>query len=68
MTKDSVSIDFLLDSFDISLAAQRKSPATRSSYGTAVRQFTTFTAAHGRPTDITAIPREDVEAFIIDLP
>jgi site-specific recombinase XerD len=67
MTKDSASIGDLLDSFDISLAAQRKSPATRSSYGTAVRQFASFTAARHGPTDVAAIRREDVEAFIIDL-
>jgi site-specific recombinase XerD len=49
------------------LAAQRMSPATLATYGTAVGQLATFLAAQGMPTAPTAITREHVEAFISDL-
>ena len=63
----ATAIEAVLGSFDLALAAERKSRATRSSYLTAVRQFVAFTEAHARPTTIEAVRREDVAAFVVDL-
>ena len=49
------------------LVAQRMSPATISTYSTAVGQLARFLGAQGMPTDPPAIHREHVEAFITDL-
>ena len=49
------------------LAAQRMSPATISTYTTAVGQLASFLDASGMPTEAEAITREHVEAFITDL-
>jgi site-specific recombinase XerD len=53
--------------FDLSLAAQNKSPATRTVYGTAVRQFGAFLATRGMPTEVVGIAREHAEAYLADL-
>jgi site-specific recombinase XerD len=53
--------------FDLTLAAQNKSAATRKVYGTAVRQLGEFLADRGMPADVAAITREHVEAYLADL-
>jgi site-specific recombinase XerD len=49
------------------LTAERKSPATLSTYGTSVRLLDRFLAERGMPTSPAAITREHVQAFITDL-
>ena len=49
------------------LRAQRASPATIATYGTAATQLRRFLAASGMPTSPAAITREHVESFITDL-
>jgi site-specific recombinase XerD len=49
------------------LRAQRASPSTLATYGTAAAQLAAFLARQGMPTSPQAISREHVEAFITDL-
>jgi site-specific recombinase XerD len=62
---DDVAVN--LPSFVRSLRAEHKSERTIETYREAVTQFSRFLAEHGMPTDIRAIRREHVEAFIIVL-
>lgn len=57
----------LLGSWRRHLRAQRISPATISTYGTAVAQLARFLEHQGMPTAPPTIRREHVEAFITDL-
>jgi site-specific recombinase XerD len=57
----------LLASWRRHLRAQRISPATISTYSTAVGQLARYLKARGMPTDPAAVHREHVEAFITDL-
>ncbi len=57
----------LRDSFLRHLAAENKSPSTLLTYGLAVQQFADFLRAAGMPTEVDAVTREHVEAFLIDL-
>ena len=57
----------LLISWRRHLKAQRISPATISTYSTAVSQLGTFLATQGMPTAPAAIHREHVEAFITSI-
>jgi integrase len=52
-----------LDSWEMSLAARNKRPATIDSYGIAVRQFDQFLAKHGMPRNVANIKRGHVEAY-----
>lgn len=61
------SLAQLVASWRRHLVAQRMSPATISTYSTAVTQLGRFLEARGMPTDPEAIHREHVEAFITDL-
>ena len=54
----------LLASWRRHLRAQRISPATISTYGTAVGQLAAFLADLGMPTAPASVRREHVEAFI----
>jgi site-specific recombinase XerD len=63
----SPSISEMAIDFDLSLAAQRKSVATRKVYGTAVKQLAAFLAERGMPTAVASIRREHVETFIADV-
>ncbi len=68
VTAGSVSgIDVLAPSWRLSLEAENKSPATLVSYGYATTQFAAFLRAKGMPTDVGAIAREHVEAFLVEL-
>ena len=60
-------LDGLLESWRRHLRAQRISPATISTYSTAVGQLTRFLERQGMPTTPSAIRREHVEAFITDI-
>jgi site-specific recombinase XerD len=60
-------LDGLLESWRRHLRAQRISPATISTYSTAVGQLTRFLERQGMPTAPAAIRREHVEAFITDI-
>ncbi|MDP9184318.1 MAG: tyrosine-type recombinase/integrase [Actinomycetota bacterium] len=60
-------IETLAPSWTLSLQAERKSPATITSYSYATTQYVSFARANGLPTDVTAIRREHVEAFLVDV-
>jgi len=60
-------LDGLLESWRRHLRAQRISPATISTYSTAVGQLTRFLERQGMPATPAAIRREHVEAFITDI-
>lgn len=60
-------LDSLLESWRRHLRAQRISPATISTYSTAVGQLTRFLEWQGMPTAPAGIRREHVEAFITDI-
>lgn len=53
--------------FDLTMAAQNKSIATRKVYRTAVAQLSSFLAERGTPAEVVNVRREHVEAFIADL-
>jgi site-specific recombinase XerD len=68
VTAASVSdIETLVPSWQLSLQAENKSPATLTSYGYATTQFAAFLHDRGMPTDVGAIAREHVEAFLVDV-
>ncbi len=58
--------DLAID-FDLTLAAQNKSTATRKVYGTGVAQFAAFLKDRGMPIEAVNVRREHVEAFIADV-
>jgi site-specific recombinase XerD len=60
-------LDTLAESWHRHLRAANLSPKTIRSYGDAARQFSAFLRARGMPTDVTAIHREHVEAFVSHL-
>lgn len=61
------SYRLLSASFRRSLLAENKSPNTIAAYIEAVRQLGAFLAERGMPTDVEAISREHIEAFITHL-
>ena len=63
----ATELDGLLESWRRHLRAQRISPATISTYSTAVGQLTRFLVRQGMPTTPAAVRREHVEAFITDI-
>jgi integrase/recombinase XerD len=65
--KSPDSLRVLLDSFRRSLLAENKAPRTTKTYTEAVGLFEDFLASKGMHTDLHAIHREHVEAFIADL-
>ena len=68
VTVRSVSdIDVLTPSWQLSLQAENKSPATLTSYGYATTQFSAFLRSRGMPTAVDAIAREHIEAFLVDV-
>lgn len=68
VTASSVSdIDALAPSWRLSLEAENKSPATLVSYGYATTQFAAFLRDRGMPTDVRALTREHIEAFLVEL-
>jgi site-specific recombinase XerD len=63
----TTELDALVASWRRHLIAQRMSPATLSTYSTAVHQLSVFLVRQGMPTSPETITREHVEAFITDL-
>jgi site-specific recombinase XerD len=61
-----VSYQALAKSFERSLAAANKSPATIRTYRESVRLLGEFLAEQGMPTRVDAITREHIEEFIAD--
>jgi site-specific recombinase XerD len=61
------SIHALRDSFALSLRAANRAPKTCKSYLESVDQFAAFLDTHGMPTDVAAITREHVEAYVAAL-
>src|SRR5438067_5432067 len=61
------SIARLAESWAISLAAENKSPRTIGGYTETLRQFATFLAARGMPTIASAVTREHIEAYLVDV-
>jgi site-specific recombinase XerD len=57
----------LIPSWERSLRAANKSDRTLETYGESARQLLRFLADQGMPTDVAAIRREHVEAFIESL-
>jgi site-specific recombinase XerD len=66
MASDPTIAELAID-FNMSLAAQNKSKATRKVYGTAVVQLADFLENRGMPTEAVNVRREHVEAFIADV-
>lgn len=57
----------LARSFERSLLAENKAPATIAVYGSAVQRLAEFLESAGMPTTVSSIRREHIEAFIADL-
>jgi site-specific recombinase XerD len=63
----AIDIPALLPSWQRSLRAARRSPRTIQSYSESAEQLAAFLVRRGMPTEVNAIHREHVEAFIVDL-
>jgi site-specific recombinase XerD len=66
-TTSLTSIGALLPSWRRSLRAENKSPKTILSYISSAEQLAAFLAERGMPTEVSAIRREHVEAWIEDI-
>lgn len=62
---DVGTLDELIPSWELSLRAGRKAPKTIKGYTDSARQLRDYLAARGMPTQVAAIRREHVEAFIV---
>lgn len=60
----TADLRLLLDSWELALRAERKSPQTVKSYGDGVRRFLSYCATQGRPA---VLDRPTVAAFVADL-
>ncbi len=67
MDRSVADIDALVPSWRLSLMAENKSPATLMAYTYATTQFSVFLHSKGMPTEVGALAREHVEAFLADL-
>lgn len=63
----SPTIRELVSSWELHLKAERKAPKTIITYTQAADQLADFLDAAGMPTEVDAIHREHVEAFIVSL-
>ena len=61
------SLRVLNESFTRALRAGNRSPRTIVIYTLTVRRLADFLETRGMPTDVTAIAREHVEHFIVQL-
>ncbi|MCI0633894.1 MAG: tyrosine-type recombinase/integrase [Actinobacteria bacterium] len=66
-SRSIADVDALAPSWKLSLAAENKSPATITAYGYATTQLSAFLRSRGMPTDVGAIAREHLEAFLLDV-
>jgi len=62
----TASIDALLPSWELSLAAQNKAPSTLACYGIDARAFVDWLVANGRDLSVTGITKHDVEGHLAD--
>jgi site-specific recombinase XerD len=67
MERSVADVETLAPSWRLSLEAENKSPATITSYTYATTQLVAFLRDKGMPTDVNAIAREHVEAFLVDV-
>lgn len=63
----NLTIDGAISSYRRHLRAENKSPATLTAYLGALERFNRFVKAQGMPTELVAIRREHLEAFLVDL-
>ena len=56
-----------VEPFSTHLAAEHKSPRTIESYRETLNQLGTYLVAHGMPCAVSAIRREHIEAYLLDL-
>jgi site-specific recombinase XerD len=56
----------LLDSWELSLRAERKSPKTIKNYLGSAERLVAFLTDRGMPTKVASIRREHVEAFLVE--
>jgi site-specific recombinase XerD len=61
-----LTVDELVDDFERSLKAARKSPKTVHGYTDAARRFARFLADHDMPSAVALVERRHVEAWVID--
>lgn len=66
LVRDSSALDALLPSFERSLRAANRSPATITSYRTAARLLYTYLAERGLPTAVARLERQHLEGFLED--
>lgn len=66
-TAEQGDLERLIVSFGRHLRAANRAPKTMEKYLGAARQFAAFLAANDLPTDVAAIRKRDVEAYIADL-
>ena len=57
----------MVASWELSLRAANRSERTQSQYLTSLDLFVRHLEAHGQPTDVVALRRSPVEAFLADL-
>jgi len=63
----NLTIDGAIESYRRHLRAENKSPATLTAYLGALELFNRFVKERGMPTELVAIRREHLEAFLVDL-
>jgi site-specific recombinase XerD len=66
-TMPGTSLVELAVDFDLTLAAEGKSPATRKVYGLSVHALDEFLRSRGMPRDVHHITREHVAAYVADV-
>jgi len=66
-TPTGTSLDDALDEWDLVMRAANRSPETRKTYATAVRQLDAWLDAEGRARTVEAVTARDINAFLIDV-
>ena len=64
---DSLPVEDLLDSWELSLRARNRTQTTIKSYKLAVVQFTRFLESMGLPSDVDEVTNRHVEAWLAEL-
>jgi site-specific recombinase XerD len=64
---NGLTIRAAIDSYRRHLRAENKSPRTIATYIPALEKFDTFLTERGMPTQLRAVRREHVEAYLVDL-
>jgi site-specific recombinase XerD len=66
VTDDGLPVAELVEDFERSLRAQKKSPKTIQGYTDTARRFAAFLEAQGLPTRVDGVERRHVEGWVID--